>query len=128
MLQSDAISPLKTLLSIVFTKKYFQSHLKIFNNLLQAYYREGVALQCLGKHAEALAAFSQGLCLTSNIQDTRVKVSKMSFPGLAQDPKSLQLLAGLVEAAMKSPLKGKKLSGKFASCHPLFKSVSGRVC
>ena len=54
--------------------------------LLQAYYREGVALQCLGKHAEALAAFSQGL---------------------AQDPKSLQLLAGLVEAAMKSPLKGK---------------------
>ena len=51
----------------------------------------------------------------------------MGFPGLAQDPKSLQLLAGLVEAAMKSPLKGKKLSGKFASCHPLFKSVSGRV-
>jgi len=51
----------------------------------KAYYREGVALQCLGKHAEALAAFSQGL---------------------AQDPKSLQLLAGLVEAAMKSPLKG----------------------
>ena len=41
--------------------------------------------------------------------------SKMSFIklnyniilGLAQDPKSLQLLAGLVEAAMKSPLKGK---------------------
>ena len=55
---------------------------------LQAYYREGVALQCLGKHAEALAAFSAGL---------------------AQDPKSLQLLAGLVEAAMKSPLKGKLL-------------------
>ena len=52
--------------------------------MFQAYYREGVALQCLGKHAEALAAFSQGL---------------------AQDPKSLQLLAGLVEAAMKSPLK-----------------------
>ena len=53
--------------------------------MLQAYYRQGVALQCLGRHAEALAAFSNGL---------------------AQDPKSLQLLAGLIEAAMKSPLKG----------------------
>ena len=52
----------------------------------QAYYRQGVALQCLGKHAEALAAFSNGL---------------------AQDPKSTQLLAGLIEAAMKSPLRGK---------------------
>ena len=58
--------------------------------MLQAYYREGVALQCLGKHSEALAAFSAGL---------------------AQDPKSLQLLAGLVEAAMKSPLKGEQLTG-----------------
>ena len=57
--------------------------------MLQAYYREGVALQCLGKHSEALAAFSAGL---------------------AQDPKSLQLLAGLVEAAMKSPLKGEQLN------------------
>ena len=45
-----------------------------------------MALQCLARHAEALAAFATGL---------------------AQDPKSLQLLAGLVEAAMKSPLKGK---------------------
>ncbi|MPC82888.1 Tetratricopeptide repeat protein 28 [Portunus trituberculatus] len=53
--------------------------------LPQAYYRQGVALQCLGRHADALAAFSSGL---------------------AQDPKSLQLLAGLVEAAMKSPLRG----------------------
>eukprot|EP00057_Strongylocentrotus_purpuratus_P011509 XP_011665983.1 PREDICTED: tetratricopeptide repeat protein 28 [Strongylocentrotus purpuratus] len=50
----------------------------------KAYYRQGVALQCLGRHADALAAFSSGL---------------------AQDPKSLQLLAGLVEAAVKSPLK-----------------------
>ena len=33
--------------------------------------------------------------------------SKIKILGLAQDPKSLQLLAGLVEAAMKSPLKGK---------------------
>ncbi|XP_043222713.1 tetratricopeptide repeat protein 28-like isoform X3 [Amphibalanus amphitrite] len=50
----------------------------------QAYYRQGVALQCMGRHGEALAAFSQGL---------------------AQDPKSMQLLSGLVEAAMKSPLR-----------------------
>ena len=53
----------------------------------QAYYRQGVALQCMGRHGEALAAFSQGL---------------------AQDPKSMQLLSGLVEAAMKSPLRGER--------------------
>lgn len=54
----------------------------------QAYYRQGVALQCLGRHADALAAFSAGL---------------------AQEPKSGQLLSGLMEAAIKSPLKGKNL-------------------
>lgn len=54
---------------------------------LQAYFRQGVALQYLGRHADALAAFASGL---------------------AQDPKSLQLLVGMVEAAMKSPLRGKK--------------------
>ena len=53
---------------------------------MQAYYREGVSLQCLGRHAEALAAFSSGL---------------------AQDHRSAQLLAGLLEAAMKSPFKGR---------------------
>ncbi len=53
--------------------------------LFQAYYRQGVALQCLGRHAEALSAFA---C------------------GLAHDPKSQQLLSGMVEAAMKSPLRG----------------------
>lgn len=53
---------------------------------LQAYFRQGVALQYLGRHADALAAFASGL---------------------AQDPKSLQLLVGMVEAAMKSPLRGK---------------------
>ena len=52
---------------------------------MQAYYRQGVALQCLGKHGEAVAAFANGL---------------------AQDPKSPQLLEGLVEATLKSPLKG----------------------
>lgn len=53
---------------------------------LQAYFRQGVALQYLGRHADALAAFASGL---------------------AQDPKSLQLLVGMIEAAMKSPLRGK---------------------
>ena len=52
----------------------------------QAYYRQGIALQCLGQHAEGLAAFAAGL---------------------AQDPKNTQLLTGLVESAIKSPLKGK---------------------
>jgi tetratricopeptide (TPR) repeat protein len=51
----------------------------------KAYYRQGVAYQCLARHAEALGAFANGL---------------------AQDPKSPQLLDGLVEAALKSPLKG----------------------
>lgn len=51
----------------------------------KAYFRQGVALQYLGRHADALAAFASGL---------------------AQDPKSLQLLVGMVEAAMKSPLRG----------------------
>ncbi|XP_057668084.1 tetratricopeptide repeat protein 28 isoform X2 [Diorhabda carinulata] len=50
----------------------------------KAYFRQGVALQCLGRHGDALAAFSQGL---------------------AQDPTSQQLLAGLVEASIKSPLR-----------------------
>lgn len=54
-------------------------------SLLQAYFRQGVALQYLGRHADALAAFASGL---------------------AQDPKSLQLLVGMVEAAMKSPMRG----------------------
>ncbi|XP_061624540.1 tetratricopeptide repeat protein 28-like isoform X3 [Phyllopteryx taeniolatus] len=50
----------------------------------KAYFRQGVALQYLGRHADALAAFASGL---------------------AQDPKSLQLLVGMVEATMKSPLR-----------------------
>ncbi|KAJ6656674.1 hypothetical protein lerEdw1_003561 [Lerista edwardsae] len=49
-----------------------------------AYFRQGVALQYLGRHADALAAFASGL---------------------AQDPKSLQLLVGMVEAALKSPMR-----------------------
>lgn len=57
-----------------------------FFSSLQAYFRQGVALQYLGRHADALAAFASGL---------------------AQDPKSLQLLVGMVEAAMKSPLRGR---------------------
>lgn len=56
--------------------------------LFQAYYRQGVALQCLGRHGDALAAFSSGL---------------------AVDPKSNQLLSGLVEASLKSPLRSEYL-------------------
>lgn len=52
----------------------------------QAYYRQGVALQCLGRHADALGAFASAL---------------------AQDDKSPQLLTSLTEAALKSPLRGK---------------------
>jgi hypothetical protein len=40
---------------------FFPFFLLIILCLWQAYYREGVALQCLGRHAEALAAFSSGL-------------------------------------------------------------------
>ncbi|XP_046738072.1 tetratricopeptide repeat protein 28 isoform X1 [Diprion similis] len=50
----------------------------------KAYYRQGVALQCLGRHGEALAAFSAGL---------------------ARDSSNCQLLSGLVEASLKSPLR-----------------------
>lgn len=53
--------------------------------VLQAYYREGVALQALGKDADAMAALASGL---------------------AQDPKNTQLLNGFIEAVLKSPLKG----------------------
>lgn len=45
-----------------------------------------MALQCLGRHADALGAFASAL---------------------AQDDKSPQLLNSLTEAAMKSPLRGK---------------------
>lgn len=61
--------------------------LSLLSLCLQAYYRQGVALQCLARHAEALGAFSTGL---------------------AMEPKSTQLLAGLIEAAMKSPLRGEE--------------------
>lgn len=52
----------------------------------KAHYREGVALQCLGKHGDALAVFSTGLSI---------------------EPKSTQLLGGLIEASIKSPLRSK---------------------
>ena len=55
---------------------------------MQAYLREGVALQNLGQHGEALAAFGAGL---------------------AQDANNTNLITGLIDAALKSPLKGIKL-------------------
>ncbi|KAH3876722.1 tetratricopeptide repeat protein 28-like isoform X2 [Dreissena polymorpha] len=50
----------------------------------KAYIREGSALQLLGQHADALAAFAAGL---------------------AQDTNNTALLTGLTEAAVKCPLK-----------------------
>ncbi|XP_023318529.1 tetratricopeptide repeat protein 28 [Trichogramma pretiosum] len=50
----------------------------------KAYYRQGVALQCLGRYADALVAFSLGL---------------------AREPSNGQLLSGLIEATLKSPLR-----------------------
>ncbi|TRY93746.1 hypothetical protein DNTS_024357 [Danionella cerebrum] len=85
--------PLATALGIQFANRPIRAFgfgeqkiaiLKCFYFFLQAYFRQGVALQYLGRHADALAAFASGL---------------------AQDPKSLQLLVGMVEAAMKSPLR-----------------------
>ncbi|ESO82395.1 hypothetical protein LOTGIDRAFT_134708, partial [Lottia gigantea] len=51
---------------------------------LQAYLREGIALQQLEQHGESLAAFASGL---------------------AQEPTNVTLLSGLAEAALKSPLR-----------------------
>ncbi|XP_013103199.2 tetratricopeptide repeat protein 28 [Stomoxys calcitrans] len=50
----------------------------------KAYFRQGVALQCLGRYGEALASFAAGL---------------------GQDPQNKQLLSGLLEASIKSPLR-----------------------
>ncbi|KPM09041.1 Rapsynoid-like protein [Sarcoptes scabiei] len=50
----------------------------------KAFYLQGVALQFLRRHQDALAAFASGL---------------------AQEPKSLKLLSCLIETAMKSPLR-----------------------
>ncbi|XP_004400169.1 PREDICTED: tetratricopeptide repeat protein 28-like [Odobenus rosmarus divergens] len=66
------------------TKPNLLDQFKITDKGYCAYFRQGVALQYLGRHADALAAFASGL---------------------AQDPKSLQLLVGMVEAAMKSPMR-----------------------
>ncbi|CAB4063457.1 Tetratricopeptide repeat protein 28 [Lepeophtheirus salmonis] len=68
----------------------------------KAYYRQGVAYQCLGKHCDALGAFSNGL---------------------AQDPKSMQLLSGLIEAALK--IIGQELlaQGKYSSAVQVLESA-----
>ncbi|XP_076800516.1 uncharacterized protein LOC143445353 isoform X2 [Clavelina lepadiformis] len=48
------------------------------------YFRQGVALQCLGRYYSALTAFSKGM---------------------ARDRKNVNFLKALIEAALKSPLK-----------------------
>ena len=69
----------------------------------------------MGRHAEALAAFSSGLAQVhahdvhgGDEDDNDDDGDDNNYDGIVnfQDPKSLQLLAGLVEAAMKSPLRG----------------------
>ena len=70
----------------------------------QAYYRQGVALQCLGRHADALGAFASAL---------------------AQDDKSPQLLTSLTEAAMKSPLRG---NGRFLFVFPVKVPIECSAC
>lgn len=69
----------------IFRKTVYSDSIICF---LQAYLREGVALQNLGQHGEALVAFASGL---------------------AQDPKNGHLLTGLIDTVVKSPLKGKYL-------------------
>lgn len=65
---------------------FFLQTLSIFVFVsFQAYIREGTALQQLGEHADALAAFASGL---------------------AHDTNSTGLLSGLIDAALKCPLKG----------------------
>lgn len=65
----------------------------------QAYLREGVALQNLGQHGEALAAFGAGL---------------------AQDANNTNLITGLIDAALKSPLKGRH---NFEAQHCIYNSL-----
>lgn len=65
----------------------------------QAYLREGVALQNLGQHGEALAAFGAGL---------------------AQDANNTNLITGLIDAALKSPLKGRH---NFEAQHYIYNSL-----
>ena len=83
---SSAVEVLESALKIgtCSLKLRLSIHLRRTFNIANFNYRQGVAFQCLARHTDALAAFANGL---------------------AQDPKSPQLLDGLVEAAMKSPLK-----------------------
>lgn len=60
----------------------------------KAYYRQGIALQGIGRHADALAAFASGL---------------------SQDSKSVRLLVAFVETAMKSPFR--------ASLEPIYRQL-----
>lgn len=60
----------------------------------KAFYRQGIALQGLGRHADSLAAFASGLAL---------------------EHKSVRLLVAFVETAMKSPFR--------ASLEPIYRQL-----
>lgn len=71
---------------LFFNKYGYFSFSNYYINLLIYINNLGVALQCLGRHDQALGAFSEGL---------------------AREPNSERLLSGLIEACEKSPLAGK---------------------
>lgn len=64
----------------------------------KAFYRQGIALQGLGRHADSLAAFASGLAL---------------------DHKSVRLLVAFVETAMKSPFR--------ASLEPIYRQLQAML-
>ena len=70
---------------------------------IQGYYREGVALQCLGRHAEALAAFSSGLAQVQTIPFEMVKFEDCNDADHDDDVKKISPLRGDFMAASTSP-------------------------
>ncbi|KAA0704263.1 Tetratricopeptide repeat protein 28 [Triplophysa tibetana] len=75
----------------------------------EAYFRQGVALQYLGRHADALAAFASGL---------------------AQDPKSLQLLLHIIRGVVQSSsseTRGERLQNELIRAYSLSITNEHRV-
>ena len=84
---SICLTPCRTNTDVENTTPHICGDNILFLLYFQAYYREGIALQCLGKFSDALGAFSSGLAI---------------------DPKNTQLLTGIIDAVSKSPLKSKR--------------------